>query len=250
MAADRDDAAELRRLHEYQRSLGLEAEWLTPSAARALEPGLSPRIGGAISTPDDGHVEPRAVVAALAAALAAAGGELVEGTEVAELTGDAGRVTGVAHRGRRCVEAGHVVVACGAWSGQGRSPPSRGAPAVRPVKGQLLELRTTAGQAPPGARLIRTPRCYIVCRADGRVVIGATTEDRGFDTTVTADGVFRLLEAAMRGAARRGRAGAGGRSRRPAARDPRRAAGDRRRASATGCCGPPATAATACCWRR
>ncbi len=90
-----------------------------------------------------------------------------------------------------------MLVACGAWSGQPPFAAEPGAPAVRPVKGQLLELRATGGRAPPAARLVRTPRCYVVCRGDGRVVIGATTEDRGFDTTVTADGVFRLLEAAM-----------------------------------------------------
>ena len=197
VAADRDDAAELRRLHEYQQTLGLDAEWLTPTAARALEPGLSPRIGGAISTPDDGQVEPRAVVAALAAALAEEGGELVEGTEVVELTGDAGTVTGLRTAAGDDVGAGHVLVAGGAWTGRAPFADEPGAPAVRPVKGQLLELRAAAGQAPPASRLVRTPRCYVVCRAHGRVVIGATTEDRGFDTTVTADGVFRLLEAAM-----------------------------------------------------
>ena len=197
VAADRDDAAELRRLHEYQRGLGLEAEWLTPSAARALEPGLSPRIGGAISTPDDGQVEPRSVVAALVAAFAASRGELLEATEVTELTGDAGSVTGVRTGAGQAIGAGHVLVACGAWSGQAPFAAEPGAPAVRPVKGQLLELRTPGGRPPPAVRLVRTPRCYVVCRGDGRVVIGATTEDRGFDTAVTADGVFRLLEAAM-----------------------------------------------------
>ncbi len=90
-----------------------------------------------------------------------------------------------------------MLVACGAWSGQPPFAAEPGAPAVRPVKGQLLELRTTGGQTPLGARLVRTPRCYVVCRDDGRVVIGATTEERGFDTAVTADGVFRLLEAAI-----------------------------------------------------
>jgi len=133
VAADRDDAAELRRLHQYQQSLGLEAEWLTPSAARALEPGLSPRIGGAISTPDDGQVEPRAVVAALVTALVAAGGELVEGTEVAALAGDRERVTGVVAAGGERIEAGHVLVACGAWSGRPPFGAEPGAPAVRPV---------------------------------------------------------------------------------------------------------------------
>ena len=229
VAADRDDAAELRRLHEYQLELGLEAEWLTPSAARGLEPGLSPRIGGAISVPGDGQVEPRAVVAALAAALAAAGGELAEGTEVAELTGDADRVHGIRTAAGEEIAAGHVLVACGAWSGQPPFAAEPGAPAVRPVKGQLLELRTTGGQRPFGARLVRTPRCYVVCRDDGRVVIGATTEERGFDTAVTADGVFRLLEAAIEVLPDVARAGADGHPRGPAAGHPGRAAGDRRR---------------------
>jgi glycine oxidase len=184
VAADRDDAEELRRLHAFQQSSGLESEWLAPSAARALEPGLSPRIGGAIDSPADGHVEPRAVVTALTAALAGAGGELVTGVEVTGLTGHADAITGVRTSGGHELGATHVLVAGGAWSG------------APPVKGQLLELRCAPGRLPLARRLVRTPRCYVVSRADGRVVIGATTEDRGFDTSVTADGVFRLLEAA------------------------------------------------------
>ena len=68
VAADRDDAEALRRLHELQRSLGLASEWLTPSRCRALEPGLSPRIAGGILAPQDGSADPRATVRALAAA--------------------------------------------------------------------------------------------------------------------------------------------------------------------------------------
>jgi glycine oxidase len=67
---------------------------------------------------------------------------------------------------------------------------------VRPVKGQILELRARGAVDEPFTRVLRTPRCYLVGRADGRVVLGATMEEQGFDTTVTADGVFRLLEAA------------------------------------------------------
>ena len=62
VAADRDDAEALRRLHDFQRSLGLEAEWLTPSRCRELEPGLSPRIAGGILAPQDGQADPRADV--------------------------------------------------------------------------------------------------------------------------------------------------------------------------------------------
>jgi glycine oxidase len=167
VAADRDDAEELRRLHSFQRTLGLEATWLSGRECRRLEPRLSPRVPGGILAEHDRQVDPRAVVRALRVAFEAAGGELRCGVEVSD---------------PQTLEAEHVVVAAGPWSG---------AP-VRPVKGQILRLR---GEA-LARRLVRTPRCYVVSRGDGEVVIGATVEERGFDTTVTADGVFRLLEAA------------------------------------------------------
>src|SRR5215218_1095884 len=186
VAADRDDAEELHRLHGFQQSLGLAAEWLGPRAARQLEPALSPRIAGAIHAPHEAQADPRALTAALAVALERAGGELVCGVNVCALTGD-----GVDTE-RGVVHAAQVVVAAGAWSGQldGDAPP------VRPVKGQILRLRRRPGQPPLSERLIRTPRCYVVDRIGGEVVIGATVEERGFDDAVTADGVYRLLEAA------------------------------------------------------
>jgi glycine oxidase len=194
VAADRDDVAELRRLHDFHHTLGLDSEWLTPRAARALEPGLSPRIGGAISAPYDGYVDPRAVVGALVAALEADGGELVTGRAVEGLLqDDGGRVTGVRIADGERIAAEAVLVAAGAWS----ASLAPDAPRVRPVKGQLLELRVREGRPAPAVRLVRTPRCYVVSRPDGRVVVGATTEEQGFDTSVTAEGVFRLLEAAL-----------------------------------------------------
>jgi glycine oxidase len=87
-----------------------------------------------------------------------------------------------------------VVVAAGPWS-PALAPVGAGPP-VRPVKGQILELRVRGSAPQPLERIVRTPRCYLVPRGDGRVVLGATVEEQGFDTAVTADGVFRLLEAA------------------------------------------------------
>ncbi len=196
VAADRDDAEQLRRLHDFQCRLGLDSEWLGPREARSLEPGLSPRIGGAILAPRDGQVDPGAVLAALAQALVNAGGELRSGTEVTALHKDSGHVTGVVTVAGDTVDARRVLVAAGAWSSEGPLAVETAAPEVRPVKGQLLELRVRPGGSLPATRLIRTPRCYVVGRSDGRVVVGATMEEQGFDTTVTADGVFRLLEAA------------------------------------------------------
>jgi glycine oxidase len=82
------------------------------------------------------------------------------------------------------------VLAAGAWSG------SFDGVRVHPVKGQLLHLRTRDGAVPLAGRIVRTPRCYVVPRADGRVVIGATSEEKGFDTSVDARAVHTLLEAA------------------------------------------------------
>jgi glycine oxidase len=189
VAADRDDAEALHRLHELQLALGLEAEWLAPSRCRRLEPGLSPRIAGGILAHGDAQADPRATARALAAVVE----ELALGVEVEAIEHTDGRVTGV-RTGAGSVECGAVVVAAGAWS-PALAPLGAGPP-VRPVKGQILELRVRGGMESPLTRVVRTPRCYLVARGDGRVVLGATVEEQGFDTTVTADGVYRLLEAA------------------------------------------------------
>jgi glycine oxidase len=189
VAADRDDAEALRRLHELHASLGLGSEWLTPSRCRALEPGLSPRIAGGILAPQDGSADPRATVRALAAACE----ELELGLQVDAIEHDGAAVTGVRTSAGR-VECEQVVVAAGPWSAA--LAPVGDGPPVRPVKGQILELRARAAMGEPFQRVLRSPRCYLVARGDGRVVLGATVEEQGFDTTVTADGVFRLLEAA------------------------------------------------------
>jgi glycine oxidase len=213
VAADRDDVEELRRLHAFQVELGLDAEWLAPRAAREREPALSPRIGGAIYAPQDGQVDPASVVRALAFAFTAAGGELRTGLEVTGIDTAGGRVGGVevvpvdgepdpdqlrvtGLDERETIPAAAVLVAAGAWSAEGALATEASAPPIRPVKGQLLELRVRRGYRPPARHIVRTPRCYLVTRPDGRVVLGATQEEQGFDTAITADGVHRLLEAA------------------------------------------------------
>jgi glycine oxidase len=196
VAADRDDTEELRRLHAFQVDLGLDVEWLPPRAARQREPGLSPRIGGAIHAPQDGHADPSAVLRALTVALEAAGGELRTRCEVTGLGTAGGAVDGVRTADGESFAAATVLVAAGAWSAEGGLATEASAPPIRPVKGQLLELRVRRGHRPPARHIVRSPRCYLVTRGDGRVVLGATQEEQGFDTAVTAEGVHRLLEAA------------------------------------------------------
>jgi glycine oxidase len=94
--------------------------------------------------------------------------------------------------GGAVVATEQVVVAAGAWSGAIAGLPARARFPLRPVKGQIMRLRDPAG---PGmlARIVRFEGGYIVPRGDGRYVLGATMEERGFDTSVTAGGLYELL---------------------------------------------------------
>jgi glycine oxidase len=197
VALDRDEAAELRRVHDLQRSLDLEAEWLAPRRCRELEPGLTPSFNGGVHAPGEAAIDPRALTAALLAALATAGVEVRTRAEVVDGVFDGERLAGVRIAGGEEVRAGAVVLAAGAWSGQAEWLPEHARPSVRPVKGQTVELRSRDG-APPCERILVSERVYLVPRADGRLIVGATVEEQGFDTAVTAGGVHELLREAYR----------------------------------------------------
>jgi glycine oxidase len=198
VALDRDEAAELRRVHDLQRSLGLEAEWLSPRRCRELEPGLTPSFNGGVLAAGEAAVDPRALTAALLAALEFEGVELRTGVEVDAALTDHGRVTGVRTSHGEELAAGAVLLATGAFSGETAWLPEPARPAVRPVKGQIIELGPRAGEAPPCERILASERVYLVPRGDGRLIVGATVEEQGFDTTVTAGGVHELLREAYR----------------------------------------------------
>jgi len=197
VALDRDEAAELRRVHELQRSLGLGAEWLPPRRCRELEPGLTPSFSGGVHAPGEGAIDPRRLTAALLAALAAGGVEVRTGVEVAGALLEGERLRGLRTVAGEELRAGAVVLAAGAWSGEAGWLPADARPPVRPVKGQILELRTLDGAA-PCERIVASERVYLVPRPDGRLLAGATVEERGFDTTVTGGGVHEILREAYR----------------------------------------------------
>jgi glycine oxidase len=197
VALDRDEAAELRRVHELQRSLGLGAEWLAPRHCRELEPGLTPSFNGGVHAPGEGSVDPRALVAALLTALEAEGAALRTGTAATAALRDGERIAGVRTEGGEELRARATVLATGAWSGTADWLPEEARPPVRPVKGQILELRARDG-ASPCQRIVASERVYLVPRPDGRLIVGATVEEQGFDTTVTAGGVHELLREAYR----------------------------------------------------
>jgi glycine oxidase len=195
-ALDGDEAAELRRRFELMRELELEAEWLRPAEARRVEPRLTPRLAGAVSAPHEAAVDPRALVGALRLAAEVSGVEAIEDAEVVGAFTSGSAIDGVATADRREHFADRVVLAAGAWSGGVDWLPEGVRPPVRPVKGEILTLR--AAGAAPIDRMVVSERVYLVPRADGRLVVGATIEERGFDTSVTAGGVLELLREAYR----------------------------------------------------
>jgi glycine oxidase len=196
IALDRDEAAELRRVHQLQRLLGLGAEWLPPRRCRQLEPGLTPSFNGGVHAPEEASVDPRALAAALLGALEAEDGvELLIGTGVEATLLDGERIAGVRTAAGKELWAATVILATGAWSAQADWLPDSARPPVRPVKGQILELRARDG-APPCQRIVASERVYLVPRPDGRLIVGATVEEQGFDTAVTAGGVHELLREA------------------------------------------------------
>jgi glycine oxidase len=196
VALNRDDAAQLRHSYEFQKGLGLDLTWLTAAEAREREPHLKPGIAAAVWSPCDHQVENRQLGRALAIAAPRAGVELVEHCPVREITVAGGRATGIVTE-RGSDPADIVVLAAGAWSREVGGIPPAYLPPVRPIKGQML-----AVQMDPAAPLLRhvlwAPHSYLVPRLDGRLVIGATVEERGFDDRLTAGGVLALIDGAWR----------------------------------------------------
>jgi glycine oxidase len=184
VARDRDEAEELEQLLAYRQSLGLAVGRLRPSQARRAEPALAPTVRLALDVPGDDAVDPRRLVAALSDAVEAAGGEIRQ-ARVDEVQATSSGPATVAF-GAGKVAAEQVVVAAGAWSGRLGPLP------VRPVKGQIMRLQDPHGQDLV-TRTIRTREGYLVPRGDGRYVLGATVEERGWDTAPTAGATFELI---------------------------------------------------------
>lgn len=195
LARDEDEVAELERSLALRESLGLKVRRLRPSQAREREPALAPTLRMALELESDHVVDPRMAILALRRVCHTAGVLLREHTPVVALTLEDERVCGVRMADGECVAAAIVVLASGAWTGRLQGLPAAAHVPVRPVKGQILRLRDPAG-AGLLERVVRYDGGYLVPRGDGRYVLGATVEERGFELTPTAGGVYELLREA------------------------------------------------------
>jgi glycine oxidase len=197
VALTRDDAEQLRFTYEFQRSLGLDLDWLSGSEARRREPHLRSGIAGAVLSLQDHQVENRLLGRALAEAARRAGAVLCERCRIREVELADNRARGVVTE-RGYDRADVVVLAAGAWSREIGGIPASHLPPVRPIKGQMLALRMNP-KAPLLRHVMWLPRGgYLVPRRDGRLIVGGTVEERGFDDSVTAGGLLALIEGAWR----------------------------------------------------
>lgn len=196
VALTRDETDRLHARHDLHRRSGLATRWLSGAEARQLEPGLRPSTTAAISCPDDHQVDPRKLIPALRVAFEAAGGRVVEHCDVLSIDQSAGRCSGVVTTGGAC-RAPVVIVAAGAWAARAGLLPDAIKVPVRPLKGQSLALRMNRA-APATRHVIWTEQVHIAPKSDGRMIVGATVEECGFDPAITAGGIFALLDGVRR----------------------------------------------------
>jgi len=194
VALGRDEVERLRFRHDLHKRCGLSTRWLSGPEVRAMEPGLRPSVAAGLYCADDHQVDPRLVMTALRAAYVAAGGLLFEHCAVTGVDLEGGRVAGLA-TGKGSCRAPTVVLTAGAWTGD-LLPPNLTVP-VRPLKGQALAVRTTPDTGTL-AHIVWTEQIHLAPKSDGRLIVGATVEERGFDEAITAGGLFALLEGARR----------------------------------------------------
>jgi len=197
VALTADDQARLHHQLMFQQKLGLPLQWISAAETRRREPHLAGKLAGAVLSPQDTQVDNRKLAAALRIAAIATGAHINEHRPVSAISFVGERAHGIVLADGTKVAADVVVLAAGAWSRSIAGIPPELRPPVRPIKGQMLALRMDAA-APLITHVVWAPGAYLVPRRDGRLLVGATVEEKGYDSSLTAGGMLTLLEAAWR----------------------------------------------------
>jgi glycine oxidase len=190
VALNDDDVSRLRTMEAWVASAGVPHEWLDRDALRRLEPTVSGSAAGGLLIPAHGWVGALSLVTALVHAARLAGASFEAPVEVVHVDPKDDRVE--VRADARAYHADAVVVAAGSWSSRIRIT-GHGSPSVRPIRGQLLHLRS-ADRRP--SRVLWGTRCYIVPWSEGSCLVGGTLEDVGFDETTTVAAIRDLMDAA------------------------------------------------------
>jgi glycine oxidase len=188
LATNADEVRELDRQYDFRKRANIPVERLSGDATREREPLLSTKVTASLWLEQEAQINNRQLCLALKAAFLTRGGVMQEHCKISEVITKNGRAIGV-RAGNEEFEGSSITIAAGAWSSTigGITP----AILVRPVKGQMIGLRMT-----PQSKLkqpIRAPRVYIVPKDDGRLLVGATAEEAGFDPRIIAGSIMELL---------------------------------------------------------
>lgn len=195
LAFTEEDLVELSRRYEWQSGAGLRVEHLAANETHRLEPFVSPDSLGSLYFPDDKQVENRRLLDALVEYARLNAIKIFPYTEVKKVLTAGERIAGVETADGTVFKAGAVVLATGAWTSHIQGAEQfAGLPAIKPIRGQMISFH---GAKRLFARVVYSPRGYIVPRRSGRVLAGATSEDVGFDDRVTDAGVETVFENAV-----------------------------------------------------
>ncbi len=189
-----NDSAEIRRRYEWQKKAGLNIEYLSAEETRRAEAFISPDVRESLFFPNDWQVENRKLLAALRKYCEINQIQIVENVEIKSLVTENGKIVG-AKSEDESFHAETVILTTGAWTSLikfGENAPS--SIKVKPVRGQMLSYRTAKRLF---TKVIYSPRGYLVPRSDGRILVGATVEDAGFDKSLTANGINFLQTNAL-----------------------------------------------------
>lgn len=189
VALDGQESQELARAARRLDASQIPHTFLEGDAVRQSEPSLAPGIAAALLVPEHGYVGVAALMSALVEA-SSHHGVTFPVAEVRRIDRAAAGLELITSAGT--IAADTVVLAAGSWSAGVSMAPAL-PPPVRPIRGQLIQLQFPK---PPVSRVIWGSRGYLVPWEDGSLLVGATSEDVGFDERATAAGVQGLLERA------------------------------------------------------
>lgn len=192
VAINRDDREWLHRQYIFKKKNRMPVYWLSGEEARQKEPLLSPRVNSGIWIPSERQINNHLLIKALKDAFVARGGTLTEKTKITSWISHENNALKIHAENGQSYCADIVINTTGAWANQMDPSLICEGMAIRPIKGQLLNLKMQSQLLLKG--MIRTPRIYLAPKQDGIVRVGATSEDQGFNEDITAGATLELLE--------------------------------------------------------
>ncbi|MDM8527634.1 glycine oxidase ThiO [Anaerolineales bacterium HSG24] len=180
--------------YEFHRQIGFSLDWLSGDELREREPHASPEIQAAVFSPLSCQVDNQGLIEALRQAFLGAGGILREETSVLELLTNGNQVQGVRLEGET-VPTKTVILTTGVWLDQLAGVPSMLHNIIQPIKGQILTLQMS--ETEPLIKRQMIGPIYLVPRHNGRLIVGTTIEEAGFNIQPTAGGMYHILRKAQ-----------------------------------------------------